>query len=163
MIAAMEKGQIDGFCLSSPTSDLAVSRAGATYLFNMANNPPPDLEDFLYICASVTQETAAKKADELTAYCKGMALALKTIHDDRAGFKNWARGWFSPMEEQLFETSFANNINIYMKTPMPNKAQFDVNIRFLADTLKETGQKPIPADYTFDKAFDLRFVKKALG
>jgi len=142
---------------------VAVSKAGAAYLFNMANNPPPDLADFLYICASVTQETAAKKPDELTAYCKGMALALKAIQDDRKAFKTWARGWFQSMDDELFEVSFNNNINIYMKTPVPTQAQYDVNARFLAESLKETGQKPIPADYGFDKAFDLRFVKKALG
>ena len=163
MVAAMQQGQIDGFCLSSPTSDQAVAKAGATYLFNMANNPPPELADFLYICASVTQETAARKGAELTAYCKGMALALKAIHDDRAAFKTWSRAWFAAMDDALFATSFDNNINIYMKTPMPTKAQFDVNLAFMQQSLKDAGQKPAPADYTFEKAFDLRFVKQAMA
>ncbi|MEZ5653100.1 MAG: ABC transporter substrate-binding protein [Burkholderiaceae bacterium] len=162
MIAAMQQKQIDGFCLSSPTSDLAVDKAGATYLFNMANNPPADLADFLYICASITEETGKTKADELTAYCRGIALALKAIHEDRDAFKTWARGWFSAMDDQLFETSFKNNINIYMKTPVPTQAQFDVNVRFLQEALKDAGQKPVPADYSYDKAFDLRFARKAL-
>lgn len=163
MIAAMEKDQIDGFCLSSPTSDLAVKRAGATYLFNMANNPPPDLSDFLYIAASITRETAEKKPDELTAYCKGLALALKAIDQDPATFKAWARGWFSAMDDELFETSYRNNVNIYMKTPVPTQRQFDVNVQFLQASLQEAGQNPVPADYTFDKAFDLTFVKRAMA
>jgi ABC-type nitrate/sulfonate/bicarbonate transport system substrate-binding protein len=49
MVAAFDKGQIDGFCLSSPSSDVAVSRFGGAYLFNMVTNPPPEMNDFLYI------------------------------------------------------------------------------------------------------------------
>lgn len=163
MVAAMLQKQIDGFCLSSPTSDQAVAKAGATYLFNMANNPPPDLEDFLYISASTTKETIEKKPDELTAYCKGIALGLKVIHEDQATFKTWSRGWFSAMDDDLFETSFKNNINIYMKTPVPTQKQFDINLKFMNDSLTEAGQKPAPADYSFEQAFDLRFAKKAIA
>ncbi|MEZ5740136.1 MAG: ABC transporter substrate-binding protein [Burkholderiaceae bacterium] len=163
MIAAMQQDQIDGFCLSSPTSDLAVSKAGATYLFNMANNPPPDLADFLYISASITEETAKNKPDELVAYCKGIALALRAIDQDKATFKAWARGWFSAMDDELFETSYNNNINIYMKTPVPTRQQFEINLKFLKETLAETGQKPVPDDYTFEKAFMLDFVNKAVA
>ncbi|MGE0311515.1 MAG: ABC transporter substrate-binding protein [Lautropia sp.] len=163
MVAAMQQKQIDGFCLSSPTSDQAVEKAGATYLFNMANDPPPDLADFLYIAASIGTDTAQKKPDALTAYCKGIALALKVIDEDKATFKTWARGWFAAMDDALFETSFRNNVNIYMKTPMPTRAQFDINLKFMNDSLVEAGQKPAPADYSFEKAFDLRFVKQALA
>lgn len=163
MIAAMQQDQLDGFCLSSPTSDMAVAQAGATYLFNMANNPPEDLEDFLYISAAAKEETAERKADALVAYCRGCALAMKTIDEDPELFKTWSRGWFEAMSDELFEISYANNINIFMKTPVPTKKQFDRNIEFLSQTLKDTGQEPIPADYTFEKAFRLEYVNKAMA
>lgn len=163
MVAGMEKDQIDGFCLSSPTSDLAVRRAGAAYLFNMANNPPTGFEDFLYITASVTQETLKKKEAELTAYVKGIALALKAIHEDPKSFKAMARVWFKAMDDDLFETAFRNNIGIYMKTPVPSQHHFDVNLKFLNASLVETGQKPAPASYKYEEAFDLSIAKKSLG
>ena len=126
MIAAMEHGQIDGFCLSSPTSDIAVQRAGATYLFNMATNPPAQLADFPYIGAAVTQETAADaRLPQLTAYCRGIALALKPDPGQtRPTFKTWAKGWFEGMPDALFDTSFDNNLPIYQRTPMPTEAGF---------------------------------------
>lgn len=162
-IAAMQQGQIDGFCLSSPTSDVAVEKAGAVYLFNMANNPPPEMVDFLYITTAITKDTGQKKANELVAYCKGLGEALKAIHADPNTFKEWARGWFADMDPQLFETSFKNNINIYMKSPVPTKHHFDSSVKFMNETLKEAGQQPAPATYSYEEAFDLSFVKKALG
>lgn len=163
MIAAMQQNQLDGFCLSSPTSDMAVSKANATYLFNMANNPPPELEDFLYIAAAAKQETAERKADALVAYCRGCALAMKTIKEEPDKFKKWARAWFAAMSDELFEVSYANNINIFMKTPVPTRAQYDTSIKFLAQTLADTGQAPIPKDYTFEKAFQLKYVNAAMA
>jgi ABC-type nitrate/sulfonate/bicarbonate transport system substrate-binding protein len=163
MIAAMEKDQIDGFCLSSPTSDQAIKRAGAAYLFNMAINPPPGFEDFLYITASVTEDTLKKKEAQLVAYAKGIALALKAIHEDQNAFKAMARVWFKAVDDAMFEIAFRNNIGIYMKTPVPTQHHFDVNLKFMNASLIDSGQKPAPADYSYQKAFNSSIVKKALG
>lgn len=162
MVAAMQQEQIDGFCLSSPTSDIAVEKAGATYLFNMANNPPPELDDYLYIGASAKRETAEKKPDALVAYCEGLALALKTIKEDPATFKAWARGWFESMDDELFETSYKNNINIYMPTPVPTEKQFEIVAKFLNQSLEDLGRPTLPADYGFKDAFDLTYVDAAM-
>ncbi|MBX6374496.1 MAG: ABC transporter substrate-binding protein [Acetobacteraceae bacterium] len=162
MLAALQQGQIDGFCLSSPTSDLATQRFGAVYLFNMTTNPPPELADYLYISASVTEKTAAEKGELLTAYCRGLALALRAIHADPAAFKEWARGFFSGMEPQLFEAAFANNVGIYMRDPTPTPAQFALNLEFLREELRLVNQPPPPASFSFEDAWDLRFVRQAV-
>ncbi|MGE0803316.1 MAG: ABC transporter substrate-binding protein, partial [Lautropia sp.] len=109
MLAAFEKQQIDGFCLSSPTSDVAVTKFGGAYLFNMVTNPPPELADFLYIVASVTDRTAKERPRELTAYCRGIALALRSLHADQAAFKAFAREYFKDLDAALFEPAFGNN------------------------------------------------------
>ena len=163
MIAGMQQDQIDGFCLSSPTSDLAVEKAGATYLFNMAVNPPKEFDDYLYITASVTEETAKAKPQALTAYCKGLALALKAQKEDPALFKLWARSWFSTMDDALFETAYKNNSGIYMSTPVPSQHHFDVNLKFMNQSLIDAGREPAPKDYSYEKAFNLTFAKQALA
>lgn len=162
MIAAMERGQIDGFCLSSPTSDIAIQRAGATYLFNMATNPPAQLADFPYIGAAVTQETVRTKGPALTAYCRGIALALRQIRQSPADFKEWAKGWFEGMPDALFEVSFTNNLPIYQADPMPTEAGFRANVEFLDEDQKSLGQDGVPAGYTLRNAYDLRFVEQAM-
>lgn len=162
MLAAMQNNQLDGFCLSSPTSDLAVQRFGAVYMFNMATNPPPGLADYLYITAAVTERTAREKGELLTAYCKGVAMALAAIKSTPADFKTWSKEWFTGMEDQLFETSFANNIDIYMATPVPTKRHFELNLEFLKEELRLTNQPAPPDGYGFDDAWDLRFVEAAM-
>jgi NitT/TauT family transport system substrate-binding protein len=162
MIAAFEKGQIDGFCLSSPTSDVAVSKFGGVYLFNMVNNPPPDLADYLYISASVTEKTIKDKPKELVAYCRGIALALKAIHGDRTAFRKWAREYFKDLEDDLFERAFANNAAMYMRTPVPTRPQFQRNVEFLDSELRILNQPGVPGSFRFDDAWDLSFVEKAM-
>jgi ABC-type nitrate/sulfonate/bicarbonate transport system substrate-binding protein len=162
MIAAFEKGQIDGFCLSSPTSDVAVSKFGGVYLFNMVNNPPPDLADYLYISASVTEKTIKDKPKELVAYCRGIALALKAIHGDRTAFRKWAREYFKDLEDDLFERAFANNAAMYMRTPVPTRPQFQRNVEFLDSELRILSQPGVPGSFRFDDAWDLSFVEKAM-
>lgn len=162
MVAAMQRNQLDGFCLSSPTSDVAVQRAGATYLVNMATNPPPELSDFVYIAASASRKTMEEKGPQLTAYCRGTALALKQIHENPNDFKTWARAWFSDMEESLFEVSFRNNVPIYMRSPIMTEAQYKTQADFLNEDQQAMGQPTIPASYGFKDAFELRFVEAAL-
>ena len=163
MIAAFERGQIDGFCLSSPTSDVAVSKFGGAYLFNMVNNPPPELTDYLYISASVTEKTIREKPKQLAAYCRGIALALRAIHGDREGFKTWARVYFKDLDPALFDNAFANNAAMYMKTPVPTRAQFQRNVEFLDSELKLLNQPGIPGSFKFDDAWDLSFVEKGMA
>jgi ABC-type nitrate/sulfonate/bicarbonate transport system substrate-binding protein len=163
MIAAFDKGAIDAFCLSSPTSDVAVIKFGGAYLFNMVNNPPPDLADYLYISASVTEKTMKEKPQELVAYCRGIALALRSIHGDRVAFKTWAKEYFKDLDASLFEQAFANNAAMYMKTPVPSRAQFQRNVEFLDAELKLLNQPGIPGSFKFDDAWDLSFVEKAMS
>lgn len=162
MLAAFDKGQIDGFCLSSPASDLAISKFGATYLFNMVTNPPPELSDFLYIAASVTEKTAKEKPKELAAYCRGIALALQSMQQDPAAFKAFAREYFKDLDPTLFETVFSNNVGMYMKTPVPTQKQFDINVAFLNAEYRGRKQPEIPTTFKFDSAFDLRFLEKGM-
>jgi NitT/TauT family transport system substrate-binding protein len=162
MLAALQQGQIDGFCLSSPTSDLATQRFGAVYLFNMTTNPPPELADYLYITAAVTERTIAEKGELLAAYCRGLALALRAIHAEPDAFREWSRGFLGGMEPALFEASFANNLGIYMRDPVPTPAQFALNMAFLKEELRLVNQPPPPESFGFEDAWELRFVRQAM-
>jgi ABC-type nitrate/sulfonate/bicarbonate transport system substrate-binding protein len=162
MLAAFDKGQIDGFCLSSPASDVAVTRFGGAYLFNMVTNPPPELQDFLYIVASVTEKTAKEKPKELAAYCRGIALALKSMHQEPDAFKACAREYFKDLDPTLFDAVFANNVGMYMKTPVPTQKQFDINVDFLNAEFRGRKQPEVPASFKFANAFDLSFVEKGM-
>ena len=127
MLAALERDVIDGFCLSSPTSDVAVARSGAAFLFNMSRNPPPEFAEYLYIAATVSDRVAAERGPQLVAYCKGIHAAQKAIQGDRNGFKNWAQNFFGDMDPQIFERSFESDGAIFLTDPRITEAHFKRN------------------------------------
>lgn len=162
MLAGFERGVIDGFTLSSPTSDLAVQRFAGAYLFDMTRNPPPQLADYMYIAVSVMDRTMAEKAPQLQAYVKALAAALKTIDEKPEVFKTWSKAFFSDMDGELFERSYASERAIYSKTPVVSDAQFKLNVEFLDRELKLLGQAGVPATFKYADAYDMRFAEAAL-
>ena len=52
---------------------------------------------------------------------------------------------------------------MYMKTPVPTRAQFQRNVEFLDSELKLLNQPGIPGSFRFDDAWDLSFVEKAMA
>lgn len=162
ILAAMERNVIQGFCLSSPTADQAIQKFGGAYLFDMASNPPPDLTNFLYITAYTGEKTLQEKREPLLAYCKGLALALKAIHAEPAKFKSWAQG-FLGLEADVFENAFASNSKIYMQTPVPTQAQFELNKQFVTEAGKTRGLAPLPASFGFNNAFDISLAQQAVA
>jgi NitT/TauT family transport system substrate-binding protein len=161
MLAGMERGTIDGFCLSSPTSDIAIQNFGAAYLFNMATNPPPELEDYLYITAQVSEETIAERRDMLLDYCRGTALALKAIREEPETFKAWAADWFEGLDPAIFEKAFETNSQIYMPNPIPTERHFELNRMFVDQGFATLGEDPLPEDFTFETAYDPSIAEEA--
>ncbi|MBL8700306.1 MAG: ABC transporter substrate-binding protein [Alphaproteobacteria bacterium] len=161
MLAGFERGVIDGFTLSSPTSDLAVQRFAGAYLFDMTRNPPAQLADYLYIAVSVTDRMMAEKTAQLQAYVKALGAALKVINDNPEAFKTWAKAFFSDMDAELFERSFASERSIYSKSPVVSEAQFRLNVEFLDRELKLLGQSGVPATFKYADAYDMRFAEAA--
>lgn len=162
MLAALQQGAIDGFCLSSPTADLAVQRQGCGYLFQMALNPPPTLAEYQYIIASTTDETIRTKRDALVRYCIGIALALRSIEREQDRFKAWAKGWFEGVEPEIFETAFANNGRIYFASPVPREDLFAKNISFISTVNKLMGAEAMPSSVNFASMADVSIAEEAL-
>lgn len=161
MLAGMERGTIDGFCLSSPTSDLAVENFGAAYLFNMATNPPEELEDYLYITAQVTEDAITEKREMLFDYCRGTALALRAIREEPETFKAWAAEWFEGLDPAIFEQAFATNSQIYMPNPIPTESHFELNKMFVDQGFATLGEDPLPEDFAFLDAYDPSIAEEA--
>ena len=52
---------------------------------------------------------------------------------------------------------------MYMKTPVPTRAQFQRNVECLDSELKLLNQPGIPGSFRFDDAWDLSLVEKAMA
>jgi NitT/TauT family transport system substrate-binding protein len=158
MLAGLQQNVIDGFCLSSPTSDLAVQDRDCRYLFNMATNPPPFLRDYLYICASTAEATIRNpdKREALVRYCHGLQLALRAINDaaQRGQLKAWADKWFEGLPPQIADVSFEINSKIFFPSCVPNNELFDKNVQFINTVNKTMNAELLPQGLTFEQQFD---------
>ncbi len=161
IVAALQQGVIDGFCLSSPTSDLAVAKFGCAYLFNMVTNPPPEFAQYTYIICNTAEKTLHEKRDALVRYVAGIALSLKAIHDDPDKFKAFALP-FLELDPTIADTAFAGNARMYYETPLLTKAQFQGNIDFIDVANKSAGLDPMPASLTFESMYDPSIAEEAM-
>lgn len=162
LLAAFSRNVIDGFCLSSPTSDIAIAKFNGAFLFHMSQNPPPPLDDYLYIGVTAHEKTIADKGPMLTAYCRAIAQAMKTMQENPAVFKAWAKTFFADMESSVFEASYASDHGIYMANPLVTREQFKLNVQFLDEEMRLLTQSGVPGSFTFEKAFDMRFAEQAM-
>lgn len=153
MVAGLQQKVIDGFCLSSPSADIAVTRAGCAYLFDMAANPPAELNPYCYIIASTAERTMRDKREAMVRYVMGITMALRAIAADKAAFKTFAVP-FLELDPAIAERAFASNSQIYFNDAVPNPALFAKNVEFLNVSLKSQGEAPLPSSLSFEALFD---------
>lgn len=167
MLAGLQQNVIDGFCLSSPTSDLAVQDRDCRYLFNMATNPPPYLQDYLYICATTNEATIrnAERREALVRYCHGIQMALRSINNpaERGKLKAWADKWFEGLPPQIAEVSFEINSKIFFTDCVPKSELFAKNVQFINGVNKTMNVEPLPASLTFEQQFDTSIAREGVA
>jgi ABC-type nitrate/sulfonate/bicarbonate transport system substrate-binding protein len=161
IVAALQQGVIDGFCLSSPTADLAVAKFGCAYLFNMVTNPPPEFSRYTYIICNSADKTIHDKRDALVRYVAGLAMSLKSIHDDPAKFKAIAIP-FLELDPSIAESAFAGNGTMYYTNPLLTPAEFQANLDFINVANKTAGLDPMPSSLTFAAMYDPSIAEEAM-
>lgn len=161
MIAGLQQNVIDGFCLSSPSADIAVSKAGCAYLFDNAVNPPPQLNHYCYIIASAAERTIATKRDALVRYATGIALALRSVKQEPDKFKAFAIP-FLELDPAIAERAYASNSRIYFEQPVPDVSLFQLNVDFLNATNATQGVDKLPSSLTFASIYDTSIAQEAM-
>lgn len=131
MIAAFRTGKIDGFSLSSPTSDMAAARGGVM-LFNLSRGDYEPLNPFLYIVAVANSRTLDDKSRILTCFSKAIGQALELIKENPVKARELGRPAFADIADGLYATAFKNNIEAYPDTPVIDKGDASRVIDFVA-------------------------------
>lgn len=162
MIAGLQQGALDGFCLSSPTSDIAIQTQGCAYLFQMVQNPPEYLKEYQYIIASSAERTIGDKRDALVRYAKGIALALRSIATEPEKVSAWAAEWFAGIDPAIFDTVVENNRGIYFEDPTPRRDLYEKNIAFITSVNRMMGADTLPESLTFDTMVDPTIAAEAV-
>jgi len=161
MIAGIEKGVIDGFCLSSPTADIAASKFGCAYLFQMVLNPPPEFTNYTYIICNTAEKTLHDKRDALVRYVAGLALSLRAIKAEPDKFKAFAIPYLE-LDASIAEAAYAGNATMYYGDPRLTEAQFATNKMFINIANKSSGQDPMPESLTFASMYEPSIAEEAM-
>ena len=161
MIAGLQQKVIDGFCLSSPTSDIAVSRAACAYLFNNATNPPPELTPYCYIIASSSPRVMRDKREALIRYAMAITTTLRSIHSDQDKFRTFATA-FLELDPSIAQQAVEANSQIYAQDPALTPELFRRNAEFLNVSRVSQNEAPIPASLTLDRIYDPSILAEAL-
>jgi ABC-type nitrate/sulfonate/bicarbonate transport system substrate-binding protein len=131
MISAFRSGQIDGFSLSSPTSDQAVANGGVM-LFDLSSGEYEPLNPFLYIVAVANSRSLDDKARVLTCFSKAIGSALTLIQEDPEAAKEAGRAAFEDISQDLYDEAFERNVAAYTKTPVIQEADAEKVVDFVA-------------------------------
>jgi len=161
MIAGLQQGVIDGFCLSSPTADIAVRRAGCAYLFDMGLTPPDGMREHQYIVASAHERTIASRRDVLVRYAHGIALTLRSIEREPARFRDFALRWLE-LDPEIAERAFRSNGRIYFPDPRPKEDLFGRNVEFINFVNRAQNEPPLAAGVTFASAVEPGIAEEAM-
>ena len=84
MIAALENGQIDVACNTSPTTDLMVKRGKAIMFTHNSIGKDPAYDDFLFELLYVRPDYAKANSDTVRAFSRALLAAIPAPHPDMA-------------------------------------------------------------------------------
>lgn len=161
MIAAIQQNAIDGFSLSSPTSDIAITRAGCAYLFEMCRNPPPQMDPFCYIVASASLRSLAENREALIRYTMGIALAQRAAAADPARYKAFAIE-FLELDAAIADAAHASNGQILFPDPRPTEDLFARTKAFVNTVIVSQKEPPLPESLGFPQVYETGIAAEAV-
>jgi NitT/TauT family transport system substrate-binding protein len=109
MIAALENGQIDVACNTSPTTDLMVKRGKAIMFTHNSTGKDPAYDDFLFELLYVRPDFAKANPDTVRAFCRALLSAIADIRDTPAKDQlPLLRKRFAGVEDDMLVETFDN-------------------------------------------------------
>lgn len=155
MLAAFSQKRIDGFTLSSPTTNSAIVNNDAFMLFNMVAGDYEPLRDFLYICLISQQSWLEKNPEIATAVVRAVARGEQLLAENPEEAREAVRTFFAKTDPAVFDAAFDANLPAYPKTPRISAAGMERNLDFIEAA---TGERP---QIAIEDAYTNKFVEAA--
>jgi NitT/TauT family transport system substrate-binding protein len=137
MLAAFSAGRIDGFALSSPTSDVAMLRYKGMMLFNMARGEYEPLKGYPSISLSARASWLKAHPDLARGFLKALARADRMIQMNPDAAKNIVRKRFGDIEPDIYEAAWKSNIAAFPANPRMDEKDVSRAIAFLTEIAGE--------------------------
>jgi len=151
ILAAFSQGRIDGFVLSSPTSDMAVLRYKGVLMLDMSRGELEDLRGYPSIALSAKNSWLAGKGDVARRFLRALAKADRTIQTEAPRSKQVLRKRFAGVTDDVYDAAWSANIEAYPADPRVEEGSVARAIAFLSEV--QGARIPgAPKDY-FDASY----------
>jgi NitT/TauT family transport system substrate-binding protein len=153
MLAAFAQKRIDGFALSSPTSDAAMVRYKGMMLLNMARGEWEGLRGYPSIALSGRLSWLKSHEDTAHRFLRALGLADRMLHEKPDSAKAIVKKRFAGIETAIYDAAWESNLATYPANPRIEEADVARAIAFLVGI---QGQKVPGAarDYVDDSYVD---------
>ncbi len=157
MLASFDRGRIDGFALSSPTSDIAVLDHKGKMLIDMSAGQYEPLAGYPSIAISAQDSWLADNRPMAVKFLRAITKADQLIHNDPEKAKAAVRKRFESTSDEVFEAAWKSNAGTYPDTPALTAETVGRVIQFLSE-LQGTKIAGTPETY-----FDNSYVEQAVA
>jgi NitT/TauT family transport system substrate-binding protein len=135
MIAALENGQVDVACNTSPTTDLMVKRGKAIMFTYNSLGKDPAYDDFLFELLYVRPDYAKANPDVVRAFCRALLAAIAYIRDTPANDQlPLLRKRFSGIEDDMLVAVLENLKPIFRRDGKVTPESLEKAEKFMLDT-----------------------------
>jgi len=108
LIAAMQKGEIDGFMSSPPAPEEAEANGAGKVIISSSEGDIPEFDNFVYESIVTSKAFASAHPDEVRAFAQATAKANKLMHDDPAKSLSDLERHFSKVKPELLKQAVAD-------------------------------------------------------
>ncbi|PDT16806.1 nitrate ABC transporter substrate-binding protein [Rhizobium sp. J15] len=133
MLAAFSQGRIDGFSLSSPTSDIAIKDYSGVMLLDLAKGQYKPFAGFPNITLIAREDWLQKNPDVATGVVRAIGRALALIKNDPEKAMEAAKQFYSKTDPEIYRLAFENNRRAYAETPVLTEQGVSLANDFLKD------------------------------
>jgi NitT/TauT family transport system substrate-binding protein len=132
MLAALQRGQIDGFVHAPPNTTKAVQSHGGVALIDMIDTPAT--KGALFHVLAVKEDWAKANQETVLAVLRGFWKMQQFMASDRAGAEAMSAKIYSQTEPALFKSAFDAMYPSYAKTPIMSPASAQKTLEYLEAT-----------------------------
>ena len=132
ILAAFSQGRIDGFVLSSPTSDIAISKYKGVLVLDMSRGEFEELRGYPSITLSAKPAWLKSKPELARRFLQGLARADALIHAEPARAQQILRKRFESVPDDVYKAAWAANIAAYPSNPRVEEVSVQRAIAFLS-------------------------------
>ncbi|PIB42107.1 hypothetical protein AOA59_22395 [Pseudomonas sp. 2822-15] len=131
ILTAFSQGRIDGFALSSPTSDSAIIEHKGFTLLDMADGQVKELDGYPSIALSARKQWADENPKTVKQFLDGLAQATKLINEDPEQAMKLVRARFEGTPDNVYAAAWKSNKHSFPQTPYLSEDDVARAIAFL--------------------------------